>query len=140
VTDPKAYQIFDADALFMPVEIMVKGSEVNDAGTEVNDELPSNTAFFGQATPDTGDVEGGVVTSHAGYMGAGQGGILDDPKFANVNFMAADYMVMKIVVDLTMVEASPVAAPTTMASAAAIVSLQCLVSLGAMALVAVALF
>jgi hypothetical protein len=87
--DPKAYKIFDADAMLMPVEIMVVGSEVNDTGTEVNDELPSNTAFFGQATPDTGDVEGGVVSLHAGYMAAGQGGILDDPKFANADFKAA---------------------------------------------------
>ncbi len=46
--NPEAHEIFDEDGNFVGVDFMVLGSEVNDGGTEVNDEVPANTAFFGQ--------------------------------------------------------------------------------------------
>jgi hypothetical protein len=54
---------------------------VLDAGTQVNEEIPMNTAHVEQTTPDTGTTEGGVVLPHVGYMAPGRGGILDDPMF-----------------------------------------------------------
>ena len=41
-----------------------------DAGTEVNDEVPENTAALAQAAPNTGVEEGGVVRLHEGFMGS----------------------------------------------------------------------
>ncbi|MEM7384248.1 MAG: spondin domain-containing protein [Verrucomicrobiota bacterium] len=69
--DPKAHPLFDDKDRFIGRSFLVKGSAVLDAGTEVNDEEPANTAFLGQAAPDTGDVEGGVVTSHPGFQAGG---------------------------------------------------------------------
>jgi len=48
----------------------VSGAEVLDGGTEVNDELPVNTAFFGQMAPNTGVAENGVVLEHPGFSAA----------------------------------------------------------------------
>jgi len=73
---------------------------VNDAGTEVNDELPMNTAFFGQMTPNTGADENGVATIHPGFNAPGSGGILDDPLFANADFKASGYQIAQITVEL----------------------------------------
>lgn len=86
--NPLAHEIFDAMGNFVGADFFVLGSQTNDAGTEVNDELPANTAFFGQAMPDTGVDEGGVVTTpHPGFAAAGSGGILDDAMFANGDFL-----------------------------------------------------
>ena len=82
--NPLAHRIFDTDGVFTPTTFIVRGGGgVNDAGTEVNDELPANTAFFGQAAPDTGVDENGVVTDFPGFLPAGSGGILDDERFAD---------------------------------------------------------
>ena len=72
------------------------GDAVDDAGTELNDEAPENTAFFGQMMPDTGQDEGTVVHEHVGYKRPGNGGILDDPQFANADFTAPGYAVARI--------------------------------------------
>ena len=56
---------------------IVGGDEVWDAGTEVNDEIPGNTAALAQAAPNTGVTENGVVTRHPGFLGSlGLGGVL----------------------------------------------------------------
>lgn len=89
--DPLAHPIFDVGGTFVAVDFDVPGSEALDAGTEVNDELPANTAFFGQTTPDTGTAEGGVVALHPGFTPAGGGGILDDAGFAAADFTAVGY-------------------------------------------------
>ena len=47
--NPMAHLAVGADGRFNVLSIQVFGSEVNDGGTEVNDELPENTAFFGQS-------------------------------------------------------------------------------------------
>jgi hypothetical protein len=93
--DPVAYPVIDeTTAEFLPVTIDVAGSGVLDAGTEVNDELPANTAFFGQETPNTGEDENGVVIDHLGFNPAGSGGILDS--FPGADFTQEGYKVMII--------------------------------------------
>lgn len=94
--DPEAYLIFDAQGNFVGADILVLGSRAYDAGTEVNDELPANTAFFGQAAPDTGVDEGGVVRLSEGFLPASEGGILADAQFANGDFTAAGYEFARI--------------------------------------------
>lgn len=45
--NPEAYPVIDASTGgFLPVTINVAGSDVLDAGTEVNDELPDNTVRY----------------------------------------------------------------------------------------------
>ncbi|MEM7355207.1 MAG: CHRD domain-containing protein, partial [Acidobacteriota bacterium] len=97
---PTAHRVFDTSGEFTPVSFIVYGiGGVNDGGTEVNDEIPANTAFFGQAAPDTGVVEGGVVTTHPGFLPAGSGGILDDPRFAAATFERPGYQIARISVE-----------------------------------------
>lgn len=95
--DPMAHLVFKSNgkpARFQPV--MDMGSDVLDAGSEVNDEATDTTAFFGQMMPDTGTVEGGVVELHPGFMPSGSGGILDDAMFSNADFTQAPYPMLKI--------------------------------------------
>ena len=98
--DPMAHEIVDADGNFLGAEILIMGTDVLDAGTEVNDEVPANTAFLAQAMPDTGDTEGGVVTTHGGFMSAGSSGILDEATFAEADFTATDYQIARITIAL----------------------------------------
>ena len=85
---------------FIGGSFTVSGGMVLDAGTEVNDEIPMNTAFFGQMMPNTGTNENGVVMIHPGFLPPGSGGILDDPMFANADFKAAGYQVAEITVEV----------------------------------------
>jgi hypothetical protein len=74
---PTDVQIFDDDGNFIASSFTVPGAAVLDAGTELNDETPANTAFLEQAAPNTGTDENGVITAHAGFMAPGSGGVLD---------------------------------------------------------------
>lgn len=96
--NPLAHQIFDDAGNFLGADFIVAGSEVLDGGTEVNDELPVNTAFFGQAAPDTGVVEGGVVTAATGFLPGGN--ILSSSDFFNADFTADGFNVARIRVAL----------------------------------------
>jgi hypothetical protein len=96
--NPLMIPVFAADGSFIGGTYTILGSQVWDAGTEVNDELPANTAFFGQATPDTGLDQNGVVAIHPGYLAAGSGGILDSPSFANADFKANGYQIAEITI------------------------------------------
>ncbi len=96
--DPLAHRIFSDTGQFLGASFVVLGSNVLDAGTEVNDELPANTAFVGQSTPNTGVDENGVVHKHLGFNSTGSGGILDSADFANANFLAPGYQVARITV------------------------------------------
>jgi len=98
--DPLAHEIFDAGGNFVATDFVVLGSQVLDAGTEVNDEVPANTAFFGQTVPDTGTTENGNVALHPGFLAAGMGGILDDPMFVNADFTAVGYQLLSIQFDV----------------------------------------
>jgi hypothetical protein len=91
---PNAYPIFDGAGNFIPRSFRIYGSQIWDAGTEVNDEIAANTAFLAQAAPNTGTTENGVVALHPGFMAAGQGGILDQISMAPgvpVSFTAGDF-------------------------------------------------
>jgi RTX calcium-binding nonapeptide repeat (4 copies)/Spondin_N len=89
----RAHEIFDAEGNFIGADFIVLGSQVLDAGTEVNDEIPANTAFFGQAVPNTGTPENGVVRTATGFIPNGP--ILSDPRFANADFTAPGYQVAR---------------------------------------------
>jgi predicted outer membrane repeat protein len=96
--DPGAHQIFDMSGNFMGAAFTIYGDEVKDAGTEVNDEVPEHTAFFGQTVPDSGVDEFGVVHMHPGFLPPGSGGILDDPMFANADFTSPGYEIAQVTI------------------------------------------
>jgi hypothetical protein len=98
--DPREHRIFNRGGQFKGADFVVYGGSVNDAGSELNDEDPMNTAFFGQMTPDTGLEEAVVVHDHVGFKFPGAGGILDDPQFANADFLAAGYEVARITITI----------------------------------------
>ena len=108
--NPLAFQVFDGTGRVTTVDFTILGSMVLDAGSEVNDEIPMNTAEFGQTVPDTGVAQNGVVTLHPGFRPAGSGGILDDEMFANADFTAAGYQIARITVTAT-----PVPEPASLA-------------------------
>lgn len=89
---PLAHKIFDDNGRFVAEDFIVAGSEVLDAGTEVNDELAGNTAFLNQAAPNTGVDENGVITLSTGFAAPGTltypDGVLNHPAFANADFTA----------------------------------------------------
>ncbi len=91
---PDAYPIFDGDDNVIARTIQIMGTDVWDAGTEVNNEIPANTAFLAQAAPNTGATENGVVAIHPGFMAPGLGGILDATSMAPgfpITFTSADF-------------------------------------------------
>jgi len=106
--NPSAYPIFDGAGTFIPRSFKIYGSMIWDAGTEVNDEIGANTAFLAQAAPNTGTTQNGVAALHAGFMAAGQGGIIDQVltrfggplSFAGADFKQAMYPVAEITVSL----------------------------------------
>ena len=99
---PLAHPIFDEDGSFVAQDFFVTGAETLDAGTEVNDELPANTAFFGQQEPNTGVDENGVIGTIGsdlpalGFQPPGSGGVLDDPRFRMGDFLVPGYPHVKI--------------------------------------------
>ena len=103
--------LFDAGGAFVGADILVLGTRVWDSGTEVNDELPANTAFFGQMAPNTGVAQNGVVRLHSGFNPLGSGGILDSAMFANADFTQSGYQVARITV-------APVPEPASLAALA----------------------
>ena len=92
--DQREQQVFDAKGNFLGADFIVLGSEILDAGTEVNDEIPANTAFFGQQTPNTGVTENGVIRTATGFIPGGA--VLNTPRFANVDFTKPNYQVARI--------------------------------------------
>lgn len=93
--NPMAHQVFDATGDFMAVGFTIMGNTVRDAGTEVNDEIPANTAFLGQAMPNTGTPENGVVTTASGFMPGGN--VLS--AFPNADFTSPGYQIARITVE-----------------------------------------
>lgn len=64
-----AVQLFDEDGNFLGAQTVVfEGTDVYDAGTEVNTEL--DAAFINQGAPNTGIDENGVITLHPGFNGS----------------------------------------------------------------------
>lgn len=71
--DPMAHPLFDASGNFLgPMTIDIFGSDINDAGTEVNSE--TDVAFLagpgGQTGPNMGATEGVPVFAHPGFIGS----------------------------------------------------------------------
>ncbi len=87
--NPQAHALYNAQGDFVFEDFI--DFETLDAGSEVNDEIPMNTAFFGQMAPDTGTVEGGVVTVHPGFLPPGSAGILDNFRYRNGQFTRPGY-------------------------------------------------
>jgi hypothetical protein len=102
--DPTAFRLFNPDGSFNPIDYTVLGSHILDAGTEINDETHLTTAGLGQPAPNLGTPEGGVITAHSGFMApngiAADGGVLDEPFFANANFKQQGFQVARISVGL----------------------------------------
>ncbi len=94
--NPLSHPIFDLAGNFVATDFLILGSDVLDAGTEINDELPANTAFFGQMAPNTGVDQNGVIAVHPGFNAPGSGGILDAAMFANANFKLPGYQVASV--------------------------------------------
>ena len=91
-SDPQAYPIFDENGALTQDRILIAHQTVYDAGTEVNDEVPENTAFLAQAAPDTGESEGGVIQRHSGFAAQGSGGVVDQDGFANARINGDDQL------------------------------------------------
>ncbi len=98
-----AHQVFDELGNFVGGTFVLMGSRVRDAGTEVNDEIPANTAFFGQMAPNTGVTENGTVQIHDGFLPAGSSGILDAEMFAGADFTQPGYRVARITLSADLV-------------------------------------
>lgn len=82
--DALADPIFDEDGNFIgPLVIERSGSDVLDAGTEVNNEL--GAAFLNQTALNQGTTEGGVVGSSPGFNGSA-----GNPDGAPVNILSGD--------------------------------------------------
>ena len=96
--DPMERMIFDAAGNFLGASFTILGSEVWDAGTEVNTEAASDTAFFGQSVPDTGIVEGGVITLHPGFIPGGP--ILSSAMFDGAHFTQPGYEIAQIRIEV----------------------------------------
>jgi len=103
---PDRHPIFDAEGNFVAESFFVVGNETLDAGTEVNDEIPANTAFFGQAARDTGVDQNGVIarigtngTPNVGFLAPNPNDpaitILEDPLFAESTFLQTGYSLLK---------------------------------------------
>jgi hypothetical protein len=84
--NPTSHRIINKAGRFVGRDFLVRGRQVLDAGTEVNDEIPENTAALGQTVANTGVDEGGTVQRHPGLLPAGSGGIVDTEGFANADF------------------------------------------------------
>jgi Ca2+-binding RTX toxin-like protein len=69
IGNSQAAELFDSNGDFTgPIDSLILGSRVYDAGTEENTE--TEAAFLNQTGPDMGDDENGVVTLHPGFIGS----------------------------------------------------------------------
>ena len=72
--DPMQLDLFDQNGNLVrrvgEDALIVTGDDVYDAGTEVNDEIPENTAALAQSSPNTGVTENGVIRQHEGFQGS----------------------------------------------------------------------
>ena len=104
--NPLAYRLFNNKGSFIGADFFITGANVLDAGTEVNDELRANTAFFGQMAPNTGTNEDGLIHQHPGYLGSfgnpgGIQSILADQMFGGADFTLPGYPIARITITPT---------------------------------------
>ncbi len=93
--NPFAVEIFDENGKFVGADFIITGNQIGDAGTEVNDEIFENTAALGQAAPNIGVDENGVVAPHPGFIPGGN--ILT--AFPNGDFTQPNFQVARIRVE-----------------------------------------
>ena len=108
--------VFDEEGNFIGADFIVLGSSVLDAGSEVNDEIPENTAFFGQTVPDTGVSENGIVQLAEGFIPGGP--ILSSEDFSNADFTAEGFQVARIRVFAESLESTDISGDNTLAGSA----------------------
>lgn len=92
VGNGEALALFDEDGYFVGEQnVYFEGSDVLDAGTEVNTE--EDAAFLNQMGPNTGITENGVVELHPGFLPEGEGNILGGTNAAGafIDPIAADF-------------------------------------------------
>ena len=112
--NPRTHEIFDEQGNFVAKNFIVTNRDVLDAGTEVNDEVPANTAFFGQAAPNTGVDENGVILDFGDESGLVQfrqpsdgGNILATERFSMADFSLRGYPMVKISFSAEVVNSTP---------------------------------
>jgi hypothetical protein len=91
VANMEPIQVFDDEGNLVLDSYKLGGNAVLDAGTEQNSELPEATPLLGQAVPNTGETEGGVIQLHGGFKSQGMGGVLDNPMFSSADFTQPGY-------------------------------------------------
>lgn len=98
--NPLAHQLFDDNGRFVGENFIVAGSEVLDAGTEVNDEIAENTAFLNQPALNVGNTEQGNVVLGEGFASPGSltypDGVLNHPALANSDYTAEGYLTLGV--------------------------------------------
>ena len=83
-----ALALFDANGNFAGAQTVIfEGSDVYDAGTEVNTEL--DAAFINQTGPNTGITENGVVRLHDGFNGSAANPLGDGFAFSSAGDLAS---------------------------------------------------
>ena len=103
--DPLELDLFNGTSLIRrrgEDAFIVTGDDVLDAGTEVNDEIPANTAALAQMAPNTGVTENGVIRQHEGFQGSERfGGEIGNVLSAipNGDFTVAGAEILSIEVD-----------------------------------------
>lgn len=105
---PRAYKVTNNNA--RPVQTVVTavdlGSEVWDAGTEINDEIPRNTGGLAQMGPNVGVNEWWKIMPHPGFNPKGSGGILDMDAYRNADFKKPGYQMMKLDIKVEMISSN----------------------------------
>ena len=100
IADENPLEIFDAEGNFIGANFIVSGSQVWDAGTEVNDESLANVPF---TLPQIGQgvEENGTIQRHPGFRPRGTGGVLDSANglFTNADFTTPGYQIARIKIE-----------------------------------------
>jgi len=100
----REFPIFDEEGNFLDLQLIIDGNDIADAGTEINDELEANTAFFSQEAPNTGTTQNALVQPHPGFIEGGRilsedGSSPNAPaNFTGADFTADGYQVARITV------------------------------------------
>ncbi|MDJ0745075.1 MAG: alpha/beta fold hydrolase [Xenococcaceae cyanobacterium MO_167.B27] len=102
IANDEPIEIFDAAGNFLGADFTILGSEVLDAGTEVNDEDPMNVVYTLDVIGNSVD-ENGIIQQFPGFLPSGSGGILDfeidgETIFPNADFTVPDYQVARITI------------------------------------------
>lgn len=98
--NPTQHRIFDEAGNFIPTSFVIPGSDVLDAGVEVNDEDRFTTPGVGSDPlndfqPNTGTDENSVITAHPGFIP--DGNILS--QFPAADFTDPNYPIARITVE-----------------------------------------